>query len=88
VINGVVSLWKTDNMDQGSIIYVWGSLEDRDHNSKYLTGGAGEAGLQERGEREGVGYRAKGKEAGGYGMRGQGFLSGGEAQKGEREEKG
>jgi hypothetical protein len=37
VINGVVSLWKTDSMDQGNIVYVWSSLEDHDHNSKYLT---------------------------------------------------
>jgi hypothetical protein len=37
MINDVVSLWKTDSMDQGNITYVWGSLEDHDHNSKYLT---------------------------------------------------
>jgi hypothetical protein len=37
MINEVVSLWKTDSMDQGNITYVWGSLEDHDHNSKYLT---------------------------------------------------
>jgi hypothetical protein len=37
VINGVVSLWKTDNMDQGNIIYVWSSLENHGHNSKFLT---------------------------------------------------
>jgi hypothetical protein len=36
MINGVVSLWKTDSMDQGNLIYVWGSLEDYDHNSKNL----------------------------------------------------
>jgi hypothetical protein len=34
VINGVVSLRKTDNMDQGNIIYIWGSLEDYGHTVK------------------------------------------------------
>jgi hypothetical protein len=30
VINGVVSLWKTDSMDQDNIFMFWGSLEDLD----------------------------------------------------------
>jgi hypothetical protein len=37
VINGVVSLWKTDSMDQDNLIYVLGSLEDHGHNIKDLT---------------------------------------------------
>jgi hypothetical protein len=34
VINRVVSLWKTDNMNQSNKIYVWGSLEDHGHTVK------------------------------------------------------
>jgi hypothetical protein len=37
VINGVISLWKTDSIDQGNIIYVWGLLEDHGHTVKILT---------------------------------------------------
>jgi hypothetical protein len=36
VNNGVMSLWKTDGMDQGNLIYVYGSLEDHGHNNKSI----------------------------------------------------
>jgi hypothetical protein len=36
MINRVVSLWKTDSMDQGNLIYIYDSLEDHGHNSEVL----------------------------------------------------
>jgi hypothetical protein len=37
VINGIMSLWKTDSMNWDNIIYIWSTLENHRHNSKFLT---------------------------------------------------